>query len=575
MHLNIRITGAAGAGVNSTVDIVAGLFAELGYDMITDIEYESRIKGGVNYFDIFISDKNEKFLTKYVDIVLAFNSESLEKAIPSLKAGAIIIINKKWSEKYSENVGNENFHSLQDFNILDLEISDKYDNTYLLGILAKYLNIDLNIILEKIEKVFARKGETVVKYNKAVIENIYKTYKIQNSVETSIYRVSEKDAINGHLYNIKKVGEPKTLAYGNESIAKGAIKSELEYFSAYPMTPASTVLTEVIKDGTVTFLQAEDEIAVANSAIGASFTGKRAMVATSGGGFALMTEALSFAVQAEFPIVAVLAQRAGPSTGTPTYQEQGDIHFALNPTFGDFEHIVMYPSNLEESYYFGGLSLNLADKYQNPVIVLTDKQAAEMHGTHSDFEACPVDRGVVLENPPEDYKRYELTESGISPRVNVGTKNGDFIATSYEHDEYGATTEDTILKQKFTEKRFKKLEDFYKKEGFSGYEIVNPKAKKMLVITGFTRYTAEHFIKNNPEFGLIIIKFLKPLDERLRAEIEKLEEVIFVESNYSGQIENYITKELGLKYIDGLKISNLRKYDLFPFYIEDFESLVK
>ncbi len=551
MHLNIRITGAAGAWVNSTVDIVAGLFAELWYDMITDIEYESRIKGWVNYFDVFISDCNELYLTKKVDIVLAFNSESLEKAIPSLKAGATVITNKKWSEKSAEK--------LKWFNILDLEIKDKYDNTYLLWILAKYLNIDIKIILEKIEKVFARKWEVVVKYNKAVIENIYKTYEVECS----------KD------FEIKKIWESKTLAYWNEAIAKGAIKSELEYFSAYPMTPASTVLTEIIKDGTVTFLQAEDEIAVANSAIWASFTWKRAMVATSGWGFALMSEALSFAVQAEFPIVVVLAQRAGPSTWTPTYQEQWDINFALNPTFWDFEHIVMYPSNLEESYYFGWLSLNLADKYQNPVIMLTDKQAAEMHATHSDFEACEVDRWVILDNPPEDYKRYELTDSWISPRVNVWTKAWDFIATSYEHDEYGATTEDTILKQRFTEKRFKKLENFYKKENLSWFEIVNSTAKKMLVITWFTRYTAEHFIKNNPEYGLIIIKFLKPLDERLREQITKLEEVIFIEANYSWQVENYITKELWLKYIDWLKISNLRKYDLFPFYIEDFESLIK
>ncbi len=551
MHLNIRITWAAGAWVNSTVDIVAGLFTELWYSLISDIEYESRIKWWVNFFDVSISDSNELYLTKKVDIVLAFNSESLEKAIPSLVDWATVIVNKKWSKKSIEK--------LKWFNVLDLEIADKYDNTYLLAILAKYLNIDLDIILWKIQKVFARKWEVVVNYNKAVIENIYKTYDVETSTQ----------------FKIEKIWEAKNIAYWNEAIAKWAINSELEYFAAYPMTPASTVLTEIIKDWTVTYLQAEDEIAVANSAIGASFTGARAMVATSGWGFALMTEALSFAVMAEFPIVAVLAQRAWPSTWTPTYHETWDINFALNPTFGDFEHIVMYPSNLEETYYFGWLSLNLADKYQNPVIMLTDKQAAEMHWTHNDFEACPVDRWIILENPLKDYKRYELTESWISPRVVVWTKNWDFIATSYEHDEYWATTENTDLKQKFTEKRFKKLEDFYKKEGLNWFEIINPTAKKMLVIAWFTRYTAEHFIKNNPEYGLIIIKFLKPLDERLREQIAKLDEVIFVESNYSGQIENYITKELGLKYINWLKISNLRKYDLFPFYIEDFNWLIK
>ena len=342
------------------------------------------------------------------------------------------------------------------------------------------------------------------------------------------------------------------------------------------MTPASTVLSEVINSKKVTFLQAEDEIAVANAVLGASFTGKRAMCGTSGWGFALMTEAISFAVQAEFPMTVILAQRAGPSTGTPTYQEQWDINFALNPTFWDFEHVVLYPSSLEEAYYFGWLALNIADKYQTQVILLMDKQSAELHATHWDFTVPTIDRWVVLANPPEDYKRYELNESGISPRVNVWTKNWDFIATSYEHDEYGATSEDSDLKVKFTEKRFKKLQNFFEREGISGYEIINPSAKKMIVTYSFTKYTAEHFVKNNPEFGLIIIKFLKPIDERLREEIiaNKYEELIFAESNYSGQVEKHLSNELGLKYIPNLKISNLRKYDLFPFYIEDFNELL-
>ncbi|MCP4523729.1 MAG: hypothetical protein GY828_05960 [Candidatus Gracilibacteria bacterium] len=552
MHLNTRITGAAGTGVNSTVDIISSLYAELGYDVLTDIEYESRIKGGVNYFDVNISDSGEKFLTQYYDIVLAFNAQSLESQLPYLKKGGVIIINSKWIPKISQDISQ--------FYILDLEISDKYDNTYLLAIYALFLQIDSDIILKKIEHVFQKKGTEVIQKNKDIITNIFQTFKTSHTSDIKI----------------GKVGEKKPLTYGNKALTLGAIEGDLEYYSAYPMTPASTILSEVIHSQKVTYLQAEDEIAVINSAIGASFTGKRAMCGTSGGGFALMTEALSFAVQAEFPITVVLAQRAGPSTGTPTYQEQGDINFALNPTFGDFEHVVLYPSSLEEAYYFGGLALNIADKYQTQVILLMDKQSAELHGTHADLSVPPIDRGVMLDTPNEDYKRYELTESGISPRVNVGTKNGDFIATSYEHDEYGATSEDSDLKVKFTEKRFKKLENFFEKEGISGYEKINPTAKKMIITYSFTKYTAEHFIKNNPEYGLIIIKFLKPIDERLREEIisNKYEELIFAESNYSGQVEKYLSNELGLKYIPNLKISNIRKYDLFPFYIEDFNELL-
>ncbi|MDD5213532.1 MAG: 2-oxoacid:acceptor oxidoreductase family protein [Candidatus Gracilibacteria bacterium] len=569
MHLNIRITGAAGAGVNSTVDIIAAIFARLGYDLITDIEYESRIKGGVNYFDVSVSDNGSKFLTKKVDLLLAFNAESLERQLSSLKDGATIIVNKKHLEKLLGNSGlnsdnengNENIRPLQErFNFLTPEIDDKYDNTYLLGVMAKFMGISAEIINEKLEEVFGKKGEAVVKLNQAVVENIYNTFEITKACEYKI--VDKKNELE--------------INYGNKAIIDGATASGLEFYSAYPMTPASTLLTEVVKQNKVKYIQNEDEIAVVNSAIGASFTGARAMCGTSGGGFALMTEALSFAVQAEFPIVVVLAQRAGPSTGTPTYHEAGDLNFALNPTFGDFEHVVMYPSTLEESYYFGGLALNIADKYQTQVIFLTDKQAAELNGTVGEMQTAVVDRGVILANPPADYKRYDLSaEYGISPRVKVGTVNGDFIATSYEHDEYGATTENSDLKKAFTEKRWKKLENFFEREGYKGYEVVNPSAKKMLIVTSFTSYTAREFIKNNPEFGLIIIKFLKPLDARLRDEIASKEEIIFIESNFSGQLEKYITNEFGLKYIEGLKISNLRKYDLFPFYIEDFETLKK
>lgn len=554
MILNTRITWPAWAWVNSTVDIIASLYAELWYDLITDIEYESRIKWWVNFFDVNISDDSSKFLTKKVDIVLAFNSDSLEKQLPCIRKNWVIIINKKWIEKLKVK-----WIDFSWYNILELDVNDKYDNTYLLWIYALYLNLDLNIILEKVEEIFNKKWDIVVKYNIAIIKNIFETYNIEKQSELKIERI----------WNAKK------LIYWNKALTYWAIEWWLEFYSAYPMTPASTILTEIIKSKKVKYIQNEDELAVINSALWASYTWVRSMCWTSGGWFALMSEALSFAVQAEFPIVTVLAQRAWPSTGTPTYHEAGDLNFALNPTFWDFEHVVIYPSCLEEAYYFGWLALNIADKYQTQVIFLMDKQSAELYWTVDKLEVPKIDRGKMIDNPNEDYKRYELTDDWISPRVKVWTINWDFIASSYEHDEYWSTTEDSDMKKKMTEKRWKKLENFFKKEGITGYEIINKEAKKIIITTSFTSYTAKEFIKYNSEFGLIIIKIIKPLNEKLREELIKKEEVIFVESNYSGQLENYITKEFWLKYIDGLKISNLRKYDLFPFYIEDFNELKK
>jgi 2-oxoglutarate ferredoxin oxidoreductase subunit alpha len=220
------------------------------------------------------------------------------------------------------------------------------------------------------------------------------------------------------------------------------------------------------------------------------------------------------------------------------------------------------------------------------VILLMDKQLSEIHGTFEKTLPPKIERWVILENPSDGYKvnsegrestlgykRYELTADWVSPRVVVWTKNWDFISTSYEHDEFGATTESSEMKKLMTEKRFKKLENFFKKEWISGYELINEKAKKLIVTMWPNSYVAKEFIRENPEFGLLIVKILKPIDETLLEIFKNREELIFVESNYSGQLENYLVKELWLKFIPNLKIKNLRKYDLYPFYIEDFENI--
>lgn len=539
--------------MNSTADIIADIFAELGYLVNTDIEYQSLIKGWVNYFDIFFSDES-KYISKYHDILLALDTPNLKHSLPFLRDWGIIITNSKNIAKL-EAQG----QIFSDYHVLSLDIEDKYDNTYLISLLGKLLNFESELLDSKIQKIFAKKWAEAVAHNLSVREDIYKNYHI---------------SITSPFPEITKIGISQALTYGNKVIADGATASDLEYYSAYPMTPASSILTEIIKWKKVPYLQAEDEISVVMSALGASFAGKRSMVGTSGGGFALMTEAISFAVQAELALVMVLSQRAGPSTGTPTFHEQGDLNLALNPSFGDFEHIVIAPSSLEDGYYLTWEALNLAQKYQTIVILLTDKQYADGKATLAETpQVASVQRGKLEAVPSKDYKRYELTSDGISPYTIPGTPDGDFIATSYEHDEYGATMEEADMKKAMTEKRWKKLENFYEKEWIRWYEILNPEAKKILITTSYTSYTAKEFVKHHPEFWLIIIKYLKPLDMRLRDELVGKSEVIFVESNYSGQLEKYITQELWLKYVDGLTIKNLRKYDLYPFYYEDFETL--
>ena len=206
--------------------------------------------------------------------------------------------------------------------------------------------------------------------------------------------------------------------YGNELIAKGAIGSGLDFYAAYPMTPASSIIDEVVKDPKVSFFQGEDEIAVSMAMLGAKFAGKRAMCGTSGGGFALMSESISFSNQAELGGVYVLAQRDGPSTGTPTFTGQGDVNYTLHASFGDTKPIVLYPSTFEEAYSFAGKALNWSDQYQHPVILLSDKQLSESYLSIDPHKllAEPIKRGKKADSTAEDqFKRYEFSPDGISP----------------------------------------------------------------------------------------------------------------------------------------------------------------
>jgi 2-oxoglutarate/2-oxoacid ferredoxin oxidoreductase subunit alpha len=553
-RFTLRIAGPAGLGMHSIMDIVASSFSALGHHVITDSEYQSIIKGGLNFYDVNIC-QTHPYIARQIDVLISLNDKNILPNLIDLGKGGIIIASKKWIDLVEKTLPDIRTK----YNIYDPEITDKYENTYLLWVLAGITSIGPAAFEKFVEKSFKKKWDEVVAKNIEILREYSKKY--SPSDHARIFAPSDP--------------QPKSMTFWNKAIAYGAIESGLDFFSAYPMTPASTILGEIVGSKRVTYLQAEDEISVMNTALGAAFTWARAMVGTSGGGFALMTEALSFAAQAEFPIVAILSQRAGPSTGTPTYHEQSEISYALVPTFGGGDHVVLVPSTMEEWFTMAGQALNIAQKYQTTVIILTDKQYSEGKVTISKLEPTPINRGKLIDTPSSEYKRYELTEDGISPYVRVWTPNGDFIATSYEHDEYGATTEERDMKIAMTEKRARKLQNFYEREGIRGFRVVNPTAKKMIVTFSFTAYTAEAFVHENLDWWVIVITCLKPLDPTLRNVIIACEKIVFVESNYSGQLEDYITKEFGLKFVPTLTIDHLRKYDLFPFYMEDFEILKK
>lgn len=542
MQISIWFSGPAGSGVNTAGILLAELLAQKGYTVLGDKEYASIIKGDNNCFFLYISDEEQTFIHRQIDYFLAYDPYAVSK--------------------------NESIYDLKKvFMIKDEKC--KYKNTFTLGAALKIFGISLEEGKSLLEQQFSEKefSPEVMNQNFLDLEAGYQ-YIIQNCGEAC-------DIINCS----KAIWTPKQFMYGNELIAKGAIASGLDFYAAYPMTPASSIIDEVVKDPKVSFFQGEDEIAVSMAMLGAKFAGKRAMCGTSGGGFALMTESISFSNQAELGGVYVLAQRDGPSTGTPTFTGQGDVNYALHASFGDTKPIVLYPSTFEEAYSFAGKALNWSDQYQHPVILLSDKQLSESYLSIDPHKllAEPIKRGKKADSTAEDqFKRYEFSSDGISPYSVPWTEHTTFIATSYEHDEYGSTNEEPTMKGKMMEKRAQKLKTFVEQEfnsDFYGYEIINPDAEIFYITMGINRYALEQHIKNKTEMGLIVIKSLSPFDPRLKTFLEerakKIKSLIFVEMNQSGILEDLVSKECELYGEWKSKISHQRKVTLYPIFEEE------
>lgn len=542
MQISIWFSGPAGSGVNTAGILLAELLAQKGYTVLGDKEYASIIKGDNNCFFLYISDEEQPFIHRQIDYFLAYDPYAVSK--------------------------NESIYDLKKvFMIKDEKC--KYKNTFTLGSALKIFGISLEEGKSFLKQQFSEKefSSEVMNQNFLDLEAGYQ-YIIQNCGEAC-------DIVNCS----KAIWTPKQFMYGNELIAKGAIASGLDFYAAYPMTPASSIIDEVVKDAKVSFFQGEDEIAVSMAMLGAKFAGKRAMCGTSGGGFALMSESISFSNQAELGGVYVLAQRDGPSTGTPTFTGQGDVNYALHASFGDTNPIVLYPSTFEEAYSFAGKALNWSDQYQHPVILLSDKQLSESYVSIDPQKllAEPIKRGKKADSTAEDqFKRYEFSPDGISPYSVPWTEHTTFIATSYEHDEYGSTNEEPTMKGKMMEKIAQKLKTFVEQEfnsDFYGYEIINPDAETFYITMGINRYALEQHIKGKADMGLIVIKSLSPFDPRLKTFLEehakKIKRLIFVEMNQSGILEDLVRKECELYGEWKSKISHQRKVTLYPIFEEE------
>ncbi len=515
-EISILVGGKAGDGIRQAGHLIARLLNRIGYRIFFYDDYPSLIRGGHNFSIIRASEKRIVAHKETVDVIVALNQDTVENHKHRLNTGGIILYDSKKSD--AEGLG-------LDF----MEIVKKFDgkpimrNTAAIGALAGALNIEWSVL----EKVIMDAVEKDVGLNLKIAQHAY-------------------DRIKNPSKSVPKLDQKSLpLVSGNEAIALGAVKAGLNMYIAYPMTPASAILHYLAAHenelGVVT-VHPESEIGVALMALGAAYAGARTMVGTSGGGFALMTEALSLAGQGELPMVIVESQRPGPSTGVPTYTMQGDLAFVVHAGHGEILRVVLAPGDADEAFYTTGLAMNLAWKFQIPAFVLSDKHLSEsIFSFEADLDKVKPEKPLLWNNQGE-YKRYIDTQNGISPLAFPGNPSAIVKATSYEHDESGITTEEPEAISRMQRKRLRKrkaLEDELEK-----YETVNvygnPDSKTALLCWGSTKGAC---IEVAEALDLKVVQplILEPLPvEALKKALSGADKIIDVEVNATGQLAKLV-----------------------------------
>lgn len=544
-EISILIGGKAGDGIRQAGQTLARLLNRIGYRIFFYDDYPSLIRGGHNFSIIRASKKKIQAHKEKVALIVALNQDAVEKHKHRLNSGGMILYDSKKVE--AQGIGVD-FMGL----VKELEGTPIMRNTAALGALAKVLNIEWPVL----ESVMMDTIEKEVDLNIKIAQLAY------NQVEKAWFPVP-------HL-NQKML----PLVSGNEAIALGAVQAGLNMYIAYPMTPASAILhylAEHEDDLGVITIHPESEIGVALMALGAAYAGAKTMVGTSGGGFALMTEALSLSGQGEFPIVFVMVQRPGPGTGVPTYTMQGDLSFVIHSGHGEFSKVVLAPGNAEEAFYLTGLAMNLAWKFQIPCFVLSDKHLSEsIFSFDADLDEVKPENPLLWDGQGE-YKRYLNTQNGISPLAFPGNSTAIAKVTSYEHDEYGITTEESEQIVRMQQKRLRKKKTI--ENELSKHEQVkvygNLESKTVLLCWGSTKGACMEVAE---ELGLKVVQplVLEPLPiEPLRKVLSDADKIIDVEVNATGQLAKLLSAH-------GICIDDMiLRFDGRPFTVDFLLEKVK
>ncbi len=557
--LAMGIGGEAGQGIATPGDILARIFVRRGLHLYTYNAYQSIIRGGHIFLTVRVSDQEIYTHGDGLDLLLCLNQDTMDRHLNLMGPGSRVIYN---GDNISPGEVNDGVH-LCPLPVADLSASRNrlVQNTIAVGAIMSLLGVDFEVLEESLALRFQRQGQNVIDENVRVARAGFE-YATENFVP--------------YYDTLPEGGKPLAVWAGNDAIAMGGAAAGVKFYCAYPMSPSSGILHWMAANARnlgIMVRQVEDEIGVANMAIGAAHTGVRAMCGTSGGGFALMTEAVGAAGMMEIPVVFIDVQRAGPSTGVPTKTEQGDLWQVLGASQGDFERFIVAPLDALDCFNTMPELFNLVDKVQCPAIVLTDLLIGE--GRFSvdpdDIDMHPsIDRGDLITEPAatNGYLRYENTESGVSPRALPGTPGYVHVVATDEHDENSVLISDEFTnphkRRMMVEKRARKFQDIVKE--IAPPELEGPQDAEVTLIgwgstQGVMREARQLLADRGVSVNQLSIKWIVPFHgEAVTRIVNGAKKAIIVENNYSGQFYRYMRSETGLS-VDG----HIRKYDGEPF----------
>jgi len=563
-NFNIKIGGHAGEGIKVSGLMLSRSLTRLGYSIFAYSEYPSLIRGGHNTYQVHGGIKKVYSQIRKIDILIALNQETIKLHQKELQTNSLIIYDPgEFQLPKGKLKGNY-------LPIKLIKLAEKVGgkpimaNVVGLGATLSLLGLTAESLKKVVAKEFADKSKAIIKLN-------------QQAAEAGHQEVKEK--FNNLVFKLKKPTkkQKRIVLTGNEAVSLGAIAGGLQFFSAYPMTPATSILhylAQKAREKNIVVKHTEDEISAVNMAIGASFAGVRAMTATSGGGLCLMAEGISLAGVSETPLVIVNSMRPGPGLGMPTWTGQGDLQFVLHIGHDEFPRIVLTPGDAQEAFSLTSWALQATEKFQLPVFVLIDKYISESDFSlllsKTNYQNKRYSFASKLNSKANQFfKRYKLTDKGISSRSIPGEKGGIHCCNSYEHDQLGLGTEDKNTRSLMVEKRMNKLKAVEKEtpqQPLFGAE----KAKTGLISWGSNKGPILEALKTLKQVKFLHLNCLWPFpSQKVKQFLQTTNQSLCLEGNANGQLASLIRQQTGIK------VKSLLKYNGRPFYPQEIIKTIK